>query len=64
MEGVVVDLKKIKEIMDWTTPKNVKEVIYFMGLDGYHRRFIKEFSKIGNPIISLQRKGKKFVWSP
>jgi hypothetical protein len=35
-----------------------------MGLDGYYRRFIKGFSKIGNPITSLQRKGKKFVWSP
>jgi hypothetical protein len=35
-----------------------------MGLVGYYRRFIKGFSNIINPITSLQRKGKKFVWSP
>jgi hypothetical protein len=34
-----------------------------MGLARYYRRFIKRFSKIGHPITSLQRKGKKFVWS-
>jgi hypothetical protein len=56
---VEVDPKKIKEIMDWPTPKNVTEVISFMGLDGYYRRLIKGFSKISNPITSLQRKGNK-----
>jgi hypothetical protein len=64
VEGVAVDPAKIKEIMDWPAPRNVTEVRSFMGLDGYYRRFIKGFSKIGNPITSLQRKGKKFVWSP
>jgi hypothetical protein len=63
-EGVAVDPEKIKEIMDWPAPRNVTEVRYFMGLDGYYKRFIKGFSKIGNPITSLQRKGNKFVWSP
>jgi hypothetical protein len=35
-----------------------------MGLAGYYRRFIKGFSKIGQSITSLQRKGKRFIWSP
>jgi len=39
-------------------------VISFMGLVGYYWRFIRGFSKIKNLITSLQRKGKKFVWSP
>jgi hypothetical protein len=34
-----------------------------MGLVGYYKRFIKGFSKIGNPITSLHGKGKKCVWS-
>jgi hypothetical protein len=62
-EGVAVDPEKIKEIMDWPAPRNVSEVRSFMGLDGYYRRFIQGFSKIGHPITSLQRKGVKFVWS-
>jgi len=59
-----MDSKKIKAIMDWHAPRNVIEVRYFMGLDGYYKRFIKGFYKIGNPITSLQRKEKKFEWSP
>jgi hypothetical protein len=60
---VVVDLEKIKEIMDWHAPRNLIEVRYLMGLDGYHRIFIKGFPNIGHPITSLQRKNKKFIWS-
>jgi hypothetical protein len=63
VEGVAVDPEKIKEIMDWPTPINVIEVRSFMGLDGYHRRFIKVFSNMSNPITSLQIKGNKFIWS-
>jgi hypothetical protein len=58
--GIIVDLKKIKAIRGWTTPRNVIEVRSFIGLAGYYRRFIKGFSKIASPIISLQKKGVKF----
>ena len=34
-----------------------------MGLAGYYRRFIKGFSNIGCPIIALQKKGVKFIWT-
>ena len=34
-----------------------------MGLASYYRIFVANFSKIAHPITSLQRKGKKFVWS-
>jgi hypothetical protein len=40
-EGVAVDPKKIKFIMDSPTPKDVSDIISFMGLEGYYRRFIK-----------------------
>ena len=43
-EGVAVDPKKIRVIMEWVAPKSVDEVRYFMGLEGYYRRFIKNFS--------------------
>jgi hypothetical protein len=52
-EGVTVDLDKIKSIMDWLTPKDVSDIISFMGLEGYYRRFIKGISKIDCPITSL-----------
>jgi hypothetical protein len=34
-----------------------------MGLEGYYRRFIKGFSKIGCPITARQKKGTKFPWT-
>ena len=33
-----------------------------MGITGYYRKFIEGFFKIANPIISLQKKDKKFIW--
>eukprot|EP00253_Pinus_taeda_P020236 PITA_20236 len=55
-DGIKVDPKKIRAIMEWEAPKNVDEVRSF-------RRFIKKFSHIAYPITSLQRKGKKFKWT-
>lgn len=34
-EGIIIDPKKIKAIVEWSTPKNVTKVRYFMGLVGY-----------------------------
>jgi hypothetical protein len=62
-QGIVVDPKKIETIRGWKTPKNVSEVVSFMGLDGYYKIFIVRFSKIAHPITSLQNKGIKFEWT-
>ena len=60
-KGVTVDPGKIKSIQVWSTPRNVNEVRSFMGLAAYYRRFIKSFSRIANPIASLQKKGVKSI---
>ena len=43
-EGIRVDPKKIKVIIEWKPPRNVTEVRSFLGLAGYYKRFVKEFS--------------------
>jgi hypothetical protein len=53
---------KVEAIMEWSAPTNVQQVHSFMGLAGYHQRFVEGFSKIANPITELQKKNKKFVW--
>jgi hypothetical protein len=61
-EGISVDPKKVKAIMEWPVPKNAHEVRSFMGLAGYYRRFVEGFSKIAKPISTLQRKGVRYEW--
>ena len=60
-EGIVVDPSKVQEVMDWKAPTSVSEVRSFLGLDGYYRRFIHDFSKIAKPMTSLLQKDHKFV---
>ncbi|KAK1432009.1 hypothetical protein QVD17_08873 [Tagetes erecta] len=63
-EGILVDPAKIETIMQWSPPKNPTEVRSFLGLAGYYRRFIKDFSKIATPLTKLTRKNSKFEWKP
>jgi hypothetical protein len=45
-EGVAVDPSKVKDILDWKPPTTVHQVWSFLGMAGYHRRFIPDLSKV------------------
>jgi hypothetical protein len=62
-EGITVDPGMVQDVLDWKPPKSVHQVRSFLGLMGYHRRFILNFSKISKPITELLKKGNKYVWS-
>jgi hypothetical protein len=62
-EGNVVDLGKVKEVLDWNLPMCVSEVRSVLGLVGYYRRFILNISKIAKPITELLKKGNKYIWN-
>jgi hypothetical protein len=44
-EGIDMDIVKVEDIMEWPSPKKVKEVCSFMGLTGYYRCFVEGFQK-------------------
>nr|GEZ06337.1 putative reverse transcriptase domain-containing protein [Tanacetum cinerariifolium] len=60
--GIHVDPAKIESIKDWASPKTPMEIRQFLGLAGYYRRFIEEFSNIGKTMTKLTQKGIKFDW--
>ena len=55
-DGISVDPKKVKTIKDWPIPKNVHEVRSFLGLSGFYRKFVKNFSRIALPLTLLTQK--------
>jgi hypothetical protein len=61
--GVLVDPGKVKDVLNWMPPTSVSEIRSFLGLAGYYRRFIKDFSKIAKPMTKLLEKNKAFEWT-
>ena len=62
-EGISVDPAKVEVVMRWERPKSVFEIRSFLGLAGYYRRFIENFSQIACPMTRLTRKGVSFDWN-
>ena len=62
--GKGMDPAKVAAIMDWPTPKNLKEVQSFLGFANFYRMFILHYSSLTPPLTSLTRKGVRFTWSP
>jgi len=61
-EGVLVDLKKVAAMQDWTRPKTLNNLRGFLGLTGFYRKIMKIYGKIGAPLMSLLKKNA-FLWS-
>ena len=61
--GIEVDKAKVELIAKFPPPISVKAVRQFLGHTVFYRRFIKEFSKISEPLYELLEKDDKFVWS-
>ncbi|XP_076933813.1 uncharacterized protein LOC143599838 [Bidens hawaiensis] len=60
--GIHVDPVKIEAVKNWKTPTSPTEVRSFLGLAGYYRRFICNFSKIALSLTALTHKGKPCEW--
>jgi hypothetical protein len=59
-EGIAVDLSKVQEVLDWKSQTSVTQIRSFLGLAGYYRRFIPNFSKISKPMTRLLERDAKF----
>ncbi|GJZ83370.1 hypothetical protein Tco_0648543 [Tanacetum coccineum] len=61
-EVIHVDPAKVEAIKKWEVPRTPTEIRQFLGLAGYYRRFIENFSKIAKPLTKLTQKTKDFFW--
>lgn len=56
------DPNKVKAIMQFPPPKNIKQLQRFLGMIGFFRFFIKDLSIISKPLTLLLKKDQKWVW--
>uniref|UniRef100_A0A0V0HH59 Putative ovule protein n=1 Tax=Solanum chacoense TaxID=4108 RepID=A0A0V0HH59_SOLCH len=61
--GIKVDPKKTDAVKGWPRPLTPTDIRSFLGLTGYYRRFVEDFSSIASPLTALTQKKTKFVWS-
>ena len=61
-DRIAVNPSKVQSVLEWKAPTNVKQILGFLGMAGYYRRFIEGFSKIAGPMTKLLKKNAPFIW--
>jgi hypothetical protein len=62
-KDVKPDDRKIEAVIKFPAPKSQKDIRSFLGLAGYYRKFIANFSAIARPLTDLLKKEKEWNWS-
>ncbi|GJP67686.1 hypothetical protein CLOP_g24479 [Closterium sp. NIES-67] len=62
-KGISTNPSKIQAVADWTRPTKAKELMSFLGLAKYYRRFVHCFATICAPLTNLLRKDSLYTWS-
>ena len=57
-----MDPKKIKIILNWRPPRNIKGIEIFLSLINYFRRFIQYYNYLWKPLVYLTRQGVPFTF--
>jgi len=61
--GIETDQSKIDAVLRWPVPVKLREVRSFLGLCGYYRRFVPNFSAVAAPLHAMTKKNATFCWT-
>ena len=61
-QGLRMDPAKIRTVKSWKTPGSVKELLSFLGLANFYRKFIKGYSSIAAPLTNLTKNDTPWAW--
>jgi len=59
-EGIKMEKEKVKGVLEWLTPRCVKDVQKFLGLANYYCQFIQGFASIARPLHDIVKKDRKW----
>lgn len=62
--GITTAPEKVSTILNWPVPRNLKQVRGFLGIAGWYRRFLQNFSMETFPITEVLSTKKKLNWTP
>ena len=61
--GLCPDPEKVSAVKNFHFPTNTREIKQYLGLCGYYRKFIPNFSSIAKPLTELLKKNVPFEWN-
>jgi len=61
-DGVTASPDKVKAVRQYRVPRNVKEVISFLGLPLFYRRLVPRYAEFAKLLTQLIRKEVQFKW--
>lgn len=56
LHGAAPIKEKMKAVVEWETPQNVKDVRSFMGLSNYYHHFVPKDAELAAPLTYLTKK--------
>lgn len=62
-DGMRPDPEKVKAVKEMSIPKDEKAVSRFLGMAGFYRKYVKNFSARTSNLRELMKKDKKFEWT-
>ena len=62
-DRIKIEEEKVKGVLEWPTPKCIKDVQKFLGLANYYHQFIKGFVSVARPLHDMVKKDKKWKWT-